>query len=88
MSRGAIIWIKLICHLVIGVFGPWAASLAQWINSGEWPSRIVWLGVILPASAIGGAGAVLAFISSSFSDYQRAMNGLPKAEPGAKPPTA
>lgn len=60
--------------MVIGVFTPWAGALAQWINSGDWPSKIVWIGVILPASAIGGANAWIAFTSSAFSDYSDKQN--------------
>lgn len=64
-----IVFVKALCHLVIGVFTPWAASLAQWVNSGEWPSKIVWIGVILPASAVGGASALQAFLSGSYRTY-------------------
>lgn len=66
-----IIVTKGMCHLIIGVFTPWSAALAQWINSGTWPERIVWFGVILPASAIGGASALQAFLSGSYQNYQK-----------------
>ena len=66
-----IIIFKGLSHLVIGVFTPWTASLAQWVNSGTWPEQIVWMGVILPASAIGGASALQAFLSGSYSSYQQ-----------------
>lgn len=61
---------KGFCYLTIGVFTPWAAALAQWIGTGEWPPRIVWIAVILPASAIGGASQLLSFLSGSFTEYK------------------
>jgi len=65
-----IIVFKGLAHLTIGIFTPWTASLAQWVNSGTWPEKIVWLGVILPASAVGGASALQAFLSGSYSKYE------------------
>ena len=65
----AIIIFKGLAHFVIGVFTPWSAALAQWANSGTWPEKIVWIGVILPASAIGGASALQAFLSGSYQTY-------------------
>lgn len=65
-----VIIFKALAYMIVGVFTPWSASLAQWVNSGEWPSKIVWVGVILPASAISGASALLAFLSGSFRSYQ------------------
>lgn len=65
----AILCLKCTCYLIVGIFTPWAASLAQWANSGEWPEKIVWVGVILPASAISGAASLLAFLSSSYGNY-------------------
>lgn len=71
-----IIIVKGLCFVLIGCFTPWAAALAQWVNSGEWPSRIVWVGVIVPASVLGGAGQLLGFLSGSFSAYkQKRENG-------------
>ncbi len=66
----AVIIAKGLCHLIVGVFTPWSAALAQWVNSGTWPERIVWIAIILPASAIGGASALLAFLSGSFTEYK------------------
>jgi len=70
-----IVSLKCACYLVVGIFTPWAASLAQWANSGEWPEKIVWIGIILPASAISGASSLLAFLSSSYSNYQKTRTG-------------
>lgn len=66
-----IIITKGLAYVGIGVFTPWAAALSQWINSGEWPSKIIWVGLILPASAIGGATQWLAFCSSSWNTYRQ-----------------
>lgn len=53
------------------MFTPWAAALSQWANSGAWPEKIIWVGVILPASAVGGGSALLAFLSASFTNYRQ-----------------
>jgi hypothetical protein len=45
--------------------------LSQWVNSDQWPSRIIWVGVILPASFVGGGTALLAFLNGSFADYRQ-----------------
>lgn len=65
----AIVTLKCLCYVLIGVFTPWAAALGQWVNSGEWPPRIVWVAIILPASAIGGATQLLSFLSGSYRDF-------------------
>lgn len=67
---------KGFAHIVAGVFLPWTAALAQWIGDGTWPSKIVWVGVILPASALGGANAWIAFVSGSWADYMKQRNGV------------
>lgn len=71
MNKTVVLYAKALCYLTIGVFTPWSVALAQWVNTGETPSRIIWLGVILPASAVGGASQLLAFLSSSFGKYQQ-----------------
>lgn len=67
----AVVIVKGLAHLIVGVFTPWSAALGQWTNTGDWPSRITWIGLILPASAIGGFSALLAFLSGSFQTYSR-----------------
>ena len=62
---------KLACYLIVGVFTPWSSALAQWATEGIWPPKIIFVGVILPASMIGGASSVLAFLSSSYSNYNK-----------------
>lgn len=71
-----IITTKGVCYFIIGVFTPWGAALAQWANSGESPSMIVWLGIILPLSLVGGATQLLSFLSSSFGDYKKSKEPL------------
>ncbi len=67
------------CYLVVGAGGAWSSSLAQWVNSGEWPEKIAWLGIIVPASVIGAANGLLAFLSGSYSNYMKDRNGNGKA---------
>ena len=67
----AIIIFKGFAYVIVGIFTPWSAALAQWIGTNSWPEKIVWVGVILPASAVGGASALLAFLSGSFSEYKQ-----------------
>lgn len=86
----AVIIAKGICYLTIGIATPLATSLAQYANTGEWPSRITWWGVVIPACAIGASSQVLAFLSNSFGDYQKKMNGgseLPAVGMPANPQT-
>lgn len=58
-------------YVLVGAFTPWSAGLAQWANSGEWPPRIIWIGVILPMSIVGGGSALLAFLTNSFGQYEQ-----------------
>lgn len=67
----AVVIFKGLAFVAVGIFTPWTAALSQWINSGEWPSKIIWVGVIAPASFIGGGSALLAFLSGSFPEYQQ-----------------
>lgn len=82
LETGVILF-KGLAYVVVGIFTPWSAALAQWVNSGEWPQRIVWVGIILPASAIGGASSLLAFLSGSYKEYvaQRNSNGNSQPQP-------
>ncbi len=84
----AIVITKGFCFVLIGAFTPWAAALAQWANSETWPSKIIWVGVILPASVLGGASQLQAFLSGSFTAYQQKReNGQPpNLPPETKPP--
>lgn len=62
---------KGLAYVFIGAFTPWSAALAQWVGTNNWPERIVWIGVILPASVIGGATQWLAFCSGSWNTYHQ-----------------
>ncbi len=66
-----VIVMKGFAFVVIGVFTPWTGALSQWINSGTWPEKIIWVGVVLPMSMIGGASALVAFTSGSWQTYQQ-----------------
>lgn len=72
----AIITTKGICYWLIGTFTPWGAALAQWANSGESPSMIVWLGIILPLSIVGGATQLLSFLSGSYGEYRKSKESI------------
>ena len=61
---------KGLAYVVVGVFGPWVAALAQWANSGLEPPKIIWLGVIFPLSMIGAGNAWIAFTSGSWTAYR------------------
>lgn len=56
--------------VLAGFFAPWVAALGQWINSGEWPARIIWVGLILPLSIVGATNGWLAFCSGSWKEYR------------------
>lgn len=66
-----IIITKGAAFMLVGIFTPWSAALAQWINSDIWPSRIIWVGIILPASVVGGATSWIAFTSGSWKEYRQ-----------------
>lgn len=61
---------KMLCYLAIGFFTPLGVGLAQWANTGDWPTTLQW--IILGASSIvGSATQLLSFFSGSFSDYMK-----------------
>lgn len=69
-----ILILKGLSATLTGIFTPWAGALAQWIGDGSWPPKIIWIGVIMPLSIIGGASALNAFLSGSFSNYMKSRN--------------
>jgi hypothetical protein len=77
---------KGLAYVLVGVFSPWIAALAQWANSGTWPERIVWVGVILPLSVIGGGNAWISFTSSSWNTYRQNLLANNTPEPPAQKP--
>lgn len=75
-----IVVVKGGCYMVIGGLMPLTTNLAQWANSGEWPSRINWV-VIIAGCGVGAATQLLSFLSGSYSDYIKGRaNG--SASPG------
>lgn len=73
--------LKGLCYVLIGAGTPAAASLAQWGDSGEWPPRIQWV-IIGIGATVGGATQLLSYLSGSYSDWNRARNGVDnKANP-------
>jgi hypothetical protein len=68
----AVIITKGACFVTIGAATPMVTGLAQWIDSGQWPPTINWVGIGLGA-AMGAATQVLAFLSQSFGDYKISM---------------
>lgn len=76
-----VITIKGLCVLTIGVGTPLGVSLAQYANLNEWPSKIVWWGVVVPSCIVGGANALLAWLSNAFKDYTD--DNPPKPDPPA-----
>lgn len=75
----AVIITKGACFMTIGAGTPMITGLAQWINSGEWPPRINWIGIGIGA-VVGASTQMLAFLSQSFGDYKaqvRADAGQP-----------
>lgn len=71
---------KAACYLIIGLCAPLGASLAQWANSGESPSRVTWV-VIIGACLTGGATQMLSFFSQSYGNWKAGQtNGSPATE--------
>jgi len=65
-----------------------ASSLGQWANEDVWPSRINWILIIVLAFA-AGFGALMGFMSSSFSNWKqdRSGNGNGNGQPSDAKPT-
>ena len=68
--ESAVIITKGLCFVIIGAATPMVTGLAQWIDSGQWPPVINWVGIGLGA-AVGAATQMLAFLSQSFGDYKQ-----------------
>jgi hypothetical protein len=60
--------LKGACYVLIGFFTPLTVGLAQWANSDQWPSRLIW--IIMGASCmVGAASQLLSYLSGSYSDF-------------------
>lgn len=64
----SIVILKGLCFALVGFFTPASTALAQYANTGEWPTHIVWV-VIFISCCTSGATALLSYLSGSFSDY-------------------
>jgi hypothetical protein len=71
---------KGLCYVVIGGLTPLTVSLAQWANSDQWPSRLIWI-ITIASCGVGAATQLLSFLSGSYTDYVKGRaNGT--ASPG------
>lgn len=88
LNTGIII-VKGMAFVAVGVGTSLSTSLAQYVNTGEWPSRIAWWGVVIPSCAVAAANAILSFLSGSFAEYkaERSGNGISLPDPGQPKPT-
>ena len=59
---------KGLAFVVVGFCAPMATALAQYANTDTWPTRIVWV-VIVISAITGAANAYISYVSGSFSDY-------------------
>lgn len=73
------------CLTADGFLGPIVVGLAQWANTGEWPSNIVWV-IILAMAFKGAANSLLGFLSQSFGNWkaQRTVDAGGTAPPFIK----
>lgn len=69
MKRDTVVlFVKMGCYLVAGFAAPLSTGLSQWANEGTWPPNINWI-VIGSLCATGAASNLLAFLSSSYHNY-------------------
>lgn len=69
-----VVAVKALCVLTIGIGTALSTSLAQYANTGEWPSKIVFFGVVIPSCMVAGGNALYAYLSGSFVNYKNARN--------------
>jgi len=81
-----IVLAKGLCFVTIGACAPMSTALAQYANTGDWPSRIVWT-VIIIASITGGATQLLSFLSGSFTNYMQGRTPTGNTQFISKPPS-
>lgn len=76
---------KLLCVIGIGLATTLGSNLAQWANSDEGPSPIMW--VVIIAACIANAGKdVISFLSQSFGDYKIQMRSDGSGKAGIMKP--
>lgn len=66
----AVIVTKCACSVAIGAGAAFTTGIAQWFNTGDWPPRIAWIGILVGA-ATAGASNLYSFLSGSFTNYKR-----------------
>lgn len=76
-----IVLVKALCVITIACGTALSTSLAQYANTGEWPSRIVFWGVVIPSCMVAVGNALYAFLSGSFRSYTEARKENGSAEP-------
>lgn len=64
-----VVVVKALCVVTIGIGTALSTSLAQYANTGEWPSRIVFFGVVIPSCMVAGGNSLYAFLSGAFRTY-------------------
>jgi hypothetical protein len=66
---------KLFAYTLLGALVPMGTALQQWINSGEWPPNINWIGIAI-GGGVGACTNYLAFFSSAWATWKdKRING-------------
>lgn len=76
-----VVFIKALCVVTIACGTALSTSLAQYANTGEWPSRIVFWGVVIPSCMVAIGNSLYAFLSGSFSNYTAKRQETPETKP-------
>lgn len=63
-----------LAYIIAGFCTNVISGLSQWLNSGEWPPRINWVGIVI-MGVLGAASNYLAFVSGRFHEYMQKRNG-------------
>lgn len=70
--------VDLLVFTIVGGLVPMGTALQQWINSGEWPPDINWVGMWI-GFGIGAATNYLAFRSKTYANWHASrMNNVDK----------
>jgi hypothetical protein len=78
-----LILLKMACLVGGGALAAFSLALEDNVAAGTWPSRIEWVGNIIPAVGAVIATNLYAFLSNSWAAYR---NGADKQEPLAEIP--
>ena len=68
---------KLFAYTMLGGLVPMGTALQQWINTGDWPPSINWVGIWI-GFGVGALTNFLAFFSSAWAAWKsdRNSNGV------------